>query len=31
MEIHGQLLPEQEARERGGEEVSAGRKNKKQK
>ena len=31
MEIHGQLVPEQEAREWEGEEVSTGRKNKKRK
>ena len=31
MEIHGQLVPEQEARELEGEEVSTGRKNKKRK
>ena len=31
MEIQGQLVPEQEARELEGEEVSAGRKNKKRK
>ena len=31
MEIHGQLVPEQEARELEGEEVSAGGKNKKRK
>ena len=31
MEIHGQLVPEQEARELEGEEVLTGRKNKKQK
>ena len=31
MEMHGQLVPEQEARELEGEEVSTGRKNKKQK
>ena len=31
MEIHGQLAPEQEARELEGEEVLTGRKNKKQK
>ena len=31
MEIDGQLVPEQEARKLEGEEVSAGRKNKKQK
>ena len=31
MEIHGQLVPEQEAKELEGEEVSKGRKNKKRK
>ena len=31
MEIHGQLVPEQEARELEGEEVLMGRKNKKRK
>ena len=31
MEIQGQLVPEQETREREDEEVSAGRKNKKKK